>query len=674
MAPELMQAWLDKLWSRIPLLKPPVGSKSGSNSWATARSLMFFVLFYLYLWLIVDLRLIYGGGGVLSGFPVFFKGWTFLREHLSYPGGLVEYLSAFLAQLFYIGWAGALIVTVQAWLICLCVGCFLNAMDLAMMRWTRFVPAMVLLIVYSSYAYHFGTTMALVVALLLSCFYVKLSGTTGWAGGVPSVGSQRAKLLGPIAFLVLSVVVYTVAGGAYLLFAVLCATYELVFTRRWAAGVLYLLAAPVTAYLVGVSVMGASTPDAFGRLLPFSWRTLSSSTRRTAVEAMSVLYLFLPVIGLVFGLGRTLVRRNLFARVRGQAKEHKTKQKRARKHSKAIRSRLSRFAVAQATRWVIGSLVLFGISGIAVYFSYDREKKALLSVQYYTCRRMWPQVLAAASQNPGSPFVINAVDRALYRTGRLGYDMLAHGQDPDALLLTGEDNVVAWWHKFDTQIDLGLMNAAEKNLTECMEVYGAQPGILKRLALVNMVKGDFGSARVFLGVLSRTLFHAAWAQEYLDRLISDPNLAGDDRIQYLRSVSLQKDDPGLLFAKDRLLLVLLEENGKNRMAFEYLLAHYMLKRRLDRLIENLRRLGDLDYAEIPRLYEEAAAIYVYGTRRPISLGGRQVSSETVRRIERFSEVFNRYDRNKQAAFSELAPDYGDSYFFYHIYGFSVVKR
>ena len=78
------------------------------------QSFIFFILFYLYLWLEVDPRLIYHGGGMITNFPVFFRGWVFFQQFIAYPGGPVEYLSAFLSQLFYYSWAGALIVTLQA--------------------------------------------------------------------------------------------------------------------------------------------------------------------------------------------------------------------------------------------------------------------------------------------------------------------------------------------------------------------------------------------------------------------------------------------------------------------------------------------------------------------------------------------------------------------------------
>ena len=78
----------------------------GQNMGGPARSLLFFIFFYLYLWLGVDLHLIYHGGGVITNFPPFYKDWAFFREFVTYPGGLVEYISAFLSQFLYYPCAG----------------------------------------------------------------------------------------------------------------------------------------------------------------------------------------------------------------------------------------------------------------------------------------------------------------------------------------------------------------------------------------------------------------------------------------------------------------------------------------------------------------------------------------------------------------------------------------
>ena len=55
----------------------------GRDLGGAIRTLVFFVLFYLYLWLSVDLRLIYHGGGIIANFPVFVRGGAFFEQFMS---------------------------------------------------------------------------------------------------------------------------------------------------------------------------------------------------------------------------------------------------------------------------------------------------------------------------------------------------------------------------------------------------------------------------------------------------------------------------------------------------------------------------------------------------------------------------------------------------------------
>jgi len=627
------------------------------------------------------LRLIYGGGGVVTNFPVFFKGWAFFHTFLSRPGGLLEYISAFLSQSFYYSWLGALVLTLQAWLFYACTGHFLKTIKARRLLWLRFVPAVLLLVIYGQYAYHFPSTMALLVSLLFVCLYISLvrgalRRRLDPGGASPTLpvaavaqGAYDKGLLRVAVFVVLSVLLYTVAAGAYLVFGVLCAMYEILFESRWRAGFVYVLLAAAIPYVEGVLVFGVSILDAYTDLLPFSWKILGWSSREKVVTVVYALYLFVPAITLALGLWRKFGAASLIATKEARGQHRKLR----RRITKATTAALSWCGNKPMFKWTAQSLVLFVIAGGVALACHSDKEKNLLTVHYYACRRMWAEVLEAAKRYPYNTSVINAVNRALYHTGRLGYDMFDFPQQPDALLLTGEDRVVAYWHKFDTQIDLGLMNMAQKNLTECMEVFGPQPMILKRLALANMVKGNMDSAGIYLGALSKTLFYADWAGQYLAKLDSDPNLSSDPAISRLRSACLQDDSAGLFYAKEKALLALQEQDSRNRMAFEYLMAWYMLNRQLDKIIQIVKRLNDFDYAEVPRLYEQAVLIYVYGQKQPVYLEGRQADPEVRQQIEHFSRVFNSYGRNKRAAYPALARDYGNSYFFYHIYGFSAAK-
>jgi hypothetical protein len=622
---------------------------------------MFFTLLFLYLWRVVDLRLIYSIGATMT-FPVFFKGWTFFSEQIVQPGGAVMYSSALLSQFFYYAWAGALVVTLQAWLLAACTGYLLRGAGVPGSRWLRFVPPLLVLVAYNQYAYHFPTTLALLTALLFACLYLALVSRRAAGARTQDKKPESFDWRAIGLFLVLSVIVYCAAAAAYLLFGVLCAVYELSFRSR-RVGLLMIAAVLVLPYAAGRWVFDCSVADAYTELLPVSWKLTGSPTRTHMIATVYALYLLPPVVMLMWAVSDRLSRRFRAGRI--DSKPTKT---RAPKPRSAVRKPPARHLFGPLVKWMAQSLVVLGVAAAVAAVSHDSQQKAVLAVHYYACHRSWPDVLRAARKQPANSFVLHAVNRALYHTGRLSSDMFRYPQDPDALLATGDDQVLVGWHKFDTLIDLGLMNLAEKNLTECMETFGAHPMILQRLALVNMVRGRTDTARVFLGALDRTLFHGAWARRYLALLQSDPTLSTDARIRQMRAVCLRTDDIVSFFGKERMLVALLNDNSRNRMAFEYLMAWYMVTKQVAKVVEGLRYLDDLDYAAIPRLYQEAICVYAYGRRQEVPLFGRTISPQVQQRIERFSQIFNRYQRDKRAAFPELAAAYRGSYFLYHIYG------
>jgi hypothetical protein len=630
---------------------------SRRSSWSVAGtaalSLLFFVLYYLYLWLVVDLRLIYHGGGTITNFPIFYLECGFFREFLSCPGGLVEYASAFLAQFFYIGWAGALVATVQAWLMWLCTGTIMRAVSGQRLRWVRFIPPILLLGLYALYSYPFGIAMGLLVAMGFVCLYMGTS-------------SERrpADLL---VFLALSTILYAVAGGVYLLFVVVCGFYEMFFRRRPALGLSFLLAAPVIAYIGGAGVFNISTIDVFECFMPRFYRDM-----KNMLVMVYALYLLLPLalVGLKIA--------QLMPRFKGMldsgAGAVTVSPEAAEKSGQSSLGRFIAWSAGEAAAMFAPLLAIF--AGVLVAcFCHNTGAKTMIAADYYASNKMWHQVLEASARYPGNKFVNHSANRALYHTGRLAQEMFTYGQQPGALMLPAETgNPVGWWRLFDTYIDLGQMNLAESMLVLCMEMHGERPILLKRLALVNMVKGNTGAARVCLGALSRTLFDAGWAMEYLAKIERDPNLSTDKEVQQLRSMILAIDRD-FKSVNENILLDLLDKNKHNRMAFEYLMAFYLLTGQFDKFAGNLGRLDDFDYARIPRVYEEAILLYNYTRKTRVELHGCEISPESQERFDNFVNIYiSQYGANKALAFNELARDYGDSYLFYSVYGRSGMKK
>jgi len=424
-----------------------------------------------------------------------------------------------------------------------------------------------------------------------------------------------------------------------------------------------------------------SIVEAFSELLPFSGKILIYETRRRMVEIVYILYLLLPLASLGLGFWRIFVKSAALpldqpsASEAGSNKVKKVKKRPRRKSSTAGAGILSWYFRSSKIRWVIESCLLLVIAGSTVLPANDNKLKTLLEVDYYAYHRMWPQILEAYHRHPNSFFIVNAVNRALYYTGRLSSDMFSYPQHPDTLFLTSKRHVSAFWKKADVFIDLGVPNMAESALIESMIRLKERPQILKRLAFISMVKADSGAARVYLGALSKTLFHADWANDYINSLESDPSLSTNDLIQHLRDMMMETDYGFTNYIPERILLALLEKNRKNHMAFEYLMAWYLLTGQLDKFVQNLDRLDDFDYAQIPRNYEEAILIYEVLTGSKVDLKGRQITQSTYQRARDFSDISNRLrGSNEVQAMHATAPYFGDTYFFYYNFGHLTIAR
>ena len=134
--------------------------------------------------------------------------------------------------------------------------------------------------------------------------------------------------------------------------------------------------------------------------------------------------------------------------------------------------------------------------------------------------------------------------------------------------------------------------------------------------------------------MRKDIIEGPWAETCLARLEQDPELSDDDEINRLRSVMLRKDAIDTTRSDEKMLLALVEQNKNNRMAFEYLMAHYLLNVQPEKLAAQVGRLADFDYGDIPLLYAEAVALHAHNMAQPAVACGRPLPAEAVRRVER----------------------------------------
>ncbi len=606
--------------------------------------IVFFVCVYFYLRLVVESKLIYHSFGMFCKTPAFSKGMSFFTGFLQYPGGIIDYISAMLSQLYYHSYLGALIITLVAVALYLCTKKLINfAGGGRSLNFVCYIPVFMMLISYNNYYHSLTTYLAILTALLFSVVHVKIS--------------RRIDSLHLVLFVLEFIILYYVAAGVASLFVIITIAYELFIRRRLISSMLFLVTVLIAVWFIGYYYFQLEIAQSCLYLTPFYKMTYIPLAKNPAKIINICLYLFFPVALLSVMLWHSFFRQK-----------------------KSVPN--NNVGSYSRSRVVVSTAVLVITSLATVYLSFNGNAKASRQTIYLAEHKMWSELLAHIKNLPRKHHhLINTrcANRALYHTGRLAEDMFSYPQGSDSLFSLA-NIIIGIYSRVGSSvlIDLGHINYAEKRVYESLEDMGENPFLLQRLILINLVKGQRQTARVFLNVLAKDLIYGKRAKEILHRLDVDPQLIINKKIRYLRSIMLTE---GLIFppqqkeeTREILLLNLLKRNRYNKMAFEYLMADYLLANQLDKFVENLWRLDDFNYQKIPRHYEEAILFYSDFTGKKVDLHGRKISSFSFNRFIEFIDTLNRFQPDKEAAYSALVENFGRSYLFYNAFGVSGVGK
>jgi len=626
-------------------------------------SIIFFVCFYLYVWLFIKPSLIYHCFGTFIAYPAFSVDWEILASSLSYPGGVVEYAGGFLTQLYYFSWLGALIITAVAFSLYIAAKILVDLSAGGILKIICYIPATMLLMMHNRYDSQLPVFLSLLAALWFSVAYEKMA--------VRSSGARAA------VFLVEFFLLYYIAGSASFVFVILVTIYE-IFAGAYSADLpspaeagyakagrhraLAILppAVAISTYLVARYVFDLET-----KVIPLQSSVTQPSYDPWVRNIVICIYFFFPLALLVVGLWKWIA----------NWKTSTAKSKMRAEHKSSTTRRPWRFLENKKGKWAIETALPVVILVVSILVSFDGTKKRFVQVDYFAHQRMWPEVLQTARQiRPESYdiYCIHNVDQALCYTGRLGEEMFRYPQNPFALMLTNVEPKYSDRVFIKTSqlfLELGHISDAERLAFEYMEVAGSSPLILEQLATIKLVKGQVEAAKVFLKALSKDLIFGKRGREMLRRLEKDPELAGDKRIQYLRSVMSDKESVHLIKRiGDDFFHQLLNKNKNNQLAFEYMMAFYLLTGQVEKVLANIGRLDDFGYERLPQYYEEAIVIYMAQHKKPDLPGQVWLPrSETIKRAKTVGGTYNLYGGNEQRVREALGPDFANSYFLYYVF-------
>jgi hypothetical protein len=267
-------------------------------------------------------------------------------------------------------------------------------------------------------------------------------------------------------------------------------------------------------------------------------------------------------------------------------------------------------------------------------------------------------------------------NRALYHTNRLTKDMFRFNQKwgQDGLFLNPQFRKSFSIQVSDFYWDLSFLNESMHWAQEEQANYGNSPWNLQRIAQISIIKGRKELAAMCLAALSKTLLYRSWARRQRIYLQNEHAIFENTEFQKLFMRMPTKDfiintQIPALDVED-----ILAQTPHNRMAFEYLMASYLLTFRLGKFVKRLPECADLKYPEMPRLYQEALLVYIQNSsRKNIDMAGMRIQYSTVSAFKDFIRIISHYNGDIRQARNELAKKYGDTYWYYSLYNNPTIK-
>jgi hypothetical protein len=565
--------------------------------------------------------------------PVFFADRAFLAERLRIPGGFLDFISAFLTDLYRFGWPGAFILSGLALTVCLLLFRILRPGR----RWIAPVlPVIPLLMAQARFDYPVVKTLSLVLGLEAFILLRDLG---------PE--NRPARLGVTVAALA---AVYCLSPGAALLFAALCILREILdsgpertIRSVSAAAVMAAVIAAAAAFVPWAGrrwIFLVSERNAFLRHSPL-WRTdVFGASAPPGIPWDGVAAILILVLAGVFMI------------LPKSALENRT---------------------TPGRQWMsplqAAAMVLLIAAG--AFAAADRNESAFLAVRLASHRGESNRVIERIN-GPAAriPLCLPHFNRALFHAGRLESDFfLLPGNFGGAGLFPDRDSrFQAPLDCSDLYFELGHNNEAKRWAFEALTLYGESSEVLERLALTHLIAGEDSAAARFLDRLRLNPL----SRRRADRL--RPLLSGTGGGELQPAIAERR---GRMPVRDFIvdgrnpendLEKLAARSPDNRMAVAYLLMSDLLDRDLDAFARNLVRFRSAVSDPLPSLYEEGL-IACLSTRRPPDAGAAAipVRKATLERFADFERILQEHGIRSDEAAGDLGRSHAATYWFYMLY-------
>jgi hypothetical protein len=209
---------------------------------------------------------------------------------------------------------------------------------------------------------------------------------------------------------------------------------------------------------------------------------------------------------------------------------------------------------------------------------------------------------------------------------------------------------------------MGYANESRHFANEALVTRGNKPHTLKCLVVNYAAAGQFVIATKYWNLLNRSLPHRKWAKDHAGLLDGET----DNDVQRLQDNFPENDFFTGMARPENKLKRFFISNPQNKMAFEYLIANYLITHKVGNIANEITTFRQLGYTRLPRLVEEALLLYMELTNNSgFDFQGYQISKQALQDFKDFSVAVQKAGGLTMA--KNAVQQYNQTFWYYIMY-------
>ena len=221
------------------------------------------------------------------------------------------------------------------------------------------------------------------------------------------------------------------------------------------------------------------------------------------------------------------------------------------------------------------------IMGSVVWKNANFKAEKVMQYDFMARHQQWNRILETVNrEKPNNQIGVTVQNLALAMHGMLTEHLFDYNQNGLLGLLPDVgDDATSPLPTAEAFYQLGMIAIAQRTVFEAQEAildFQKSGRCYKRLAETNLILGNDEVARKYLLALQKTLFYRDWANETLPLLGDEEAIARHPEYGRLRQMGYKENFFFGDHVTSEMLYKLYFSNTDNHLAFQYLVAYYML--------------------------------------------------------------------------------------------------